>query len=125
VLHCGKQEYEINSGVPLWTALENSKKFSVYEVYSVRIAEETNRLKEIAFELNLYFAKRIKQRRLLMSALSYPILILSTAVLAVYFMLIYLIPMFESVFMSFDSELPALTRFVFICHRNFLQLVGF
>ena len=98
------------SGSTVAAALEATGHFSAYEYYSVRIGEETGRLADILQELARYYTRQIKQRRQLVQALAYPVLVLSTAGGAVLFMLRFIVPMFADVFKRFGGELPPLTK---------------
>lgn len=98
------------SGSTVAAALQQSGQFSAYEYYSVQIGEETGRLATILQELARYYTRQIKQRRQLVQALAYPVLVLGTAVGAVLFMLRFIVPMFADVFKRFGGELPPLTR---------------
>lgn len=98
------------SGSTVAAALESSGYFSPYEYHSVRIGEETGRLADILNELARYYTRQIKQRRQLVQALAYPVLVLSTAGGAVFFMLRFIVPMFADVFRRFGGELPPLTQ---------------
>ncbi|RZJ94287.1 MAG: type II secretion system F family protein [Hymenobacter sp.] len=97
-------------GSTVAAALQQSRQFSAYEYYSVQIGEETGRLAAILQELARYYTRQIKQRRQLVQALAYPVLVLGTAVGAVLFMLRFIVPMFADVFKRFGGELPPLTR---------------
>lgn len=97
-------------GSTVAAALQQSGQFSAYEYYSVQIGEETGRLADILQELARYYTRQIKQRRQLVQALAYPVLVLGTAVGAVLFMLRFIVPMFADVFKRFGGELPPLTR---------------
>ena len=99
-------------GDSLSDAIEQSKYFTEYEYYSLKIGEESGKLTEVLKNLSAYYAKRMEQKRKLISTFSYPVLVLSMAILAIYFMLNFIVPMFEEVFKRFDGELPALTRLI-------------
>ncbi len=101
---------DIENGFNLWNAMERGGQFSKYEIYSVKIGEESGNLIPVLEELWKYFQKKTEQKRKLINAFSYPSLILFTAFIAIYFMLEFIIPMFEDVFKRFDQELPALTQ---------------
>jgi type IV pilus assembly protein PilC len=103
---------DIVKGSGLSDAIQTSGKFSAYEYYSLSIGEESGRLKDVLSDLATYFSKKIKQRRQLTSALTYPLLVILTAVGAVYFMLSFIVPMFMDVFKRFNGEMPPLTRTV-------------
>lgn len=103
---------ELIKGKSLSGALSIYQDFTPYEVYSIKIGEETGRLTLVMEKLTEYFENLIAQRRQLVSALSYPTLIVFTSIGAVTFMIFFIIPMFEEVFSRFGSELPALTDWV-------------
>ncbi len=86
--------------------------FTEYEYYSLKIGEETGTLEKVVKELGVFFRRRNEQRKNIMNALSYPIVVFSTAFLAVFFMLKYVVPMFADIFKQNGVELPALTKFI-------------
>lgn len=87
-------------------------KFSDYEYYSLQIGEETGKLGEVLQELAQYYKSKIAQRRKIVSALTYPIIVLCTSFGAVFFMLKFVVPMFADVFTRFGGELPWITAFI-------------
>jgi len=89
-----------------------SGKFSDYEYYSIQIGEETGKLGEVLKELAQYYKNKIAQRRKIISALTYPLIVLCTSLGAVFFMLKYVVPMFADVFTRFGGELPGITAFI-------------
>ena len=93
-------------------SVKNEKDFTEYEYYSLKIGEETGTLKKVTKELGLFFRRRNEQRRTVLNALSYPIVVLITAVLAVLFMLRYVVPMFADIFKQNQVELPWLTKMI-------------
>lgn len=97
-------------GLPFSKALEQSGRFSLYEVYSLQIGEETGRLIEVLQDLAKFYKSKIKQRRTIVSALTYPVIVLSASAGAVFFMLKFIVPMFGEVFKRFGGELPWVTR---------------
>lgn len=103
---------KVVAGDSLSDALELSGQFSPYEYYSIKIGEETGRLPEVLLELNRYFSQKIAQRRKVVGALSYPLIVLLTALGAVYFMLRFVVPMFKDMFSRFGGELPMATQIV-------------
>lgn len=103
---------KVLKGESLSIALKESKMFSPYEYFSLQIGEESGEINRVLEELAQYFAKRIKQKRQLTNAFSYPVLVLVTALAAVIFMMNYMVPMFVDVFSRFQGELPSLTKFI-------------
>jgi type IV pilus assembly protein PilC len=99
-------------------AINNS--FSIYEIQSIAIGEETGKILNVLNELKNYYSSKIKQRRQLISALTYPIIVLSVALGAISFLLFYMVPMFQDVFNKFNKDLPSITQWV-IHTSNFLK----
>jgi len=93
-------------------SIKLNKDFTEYEYYSLKIGEETGTLQKVTKELGLFFKRRNEQRRTVLSALSYPIVVLLTAMLAVLFMLRYVVPMFADIFNQNKVELPWLTQLI-------------
>lgn len=100
----------IVEGKSLSAAMQNVKEFSSYEYFSVQIGEESGKLNQVLKELSLYYKSKIKQRRQLISALTYPAVILFTSFAAVFFMLNFIVPMFSDIFTRFGNNLPWITQ---------------
>ena len=101
---------QVLAGSALSQALEQSGKFSLYEVYSLQIGEETGQLVEVLQDLARFYQNKIKQRRKIVSSLTYPCVVLTTSLGAVFFMLKFVVPMFGDVFKRFGGKLPWLTE---------------
>lgn len=101
---------EVVSGKELWRSLEADEAFTKLDRSVVRIGEETGRLVDALTFLTDYYQKREEQKRMVTSALSYPIITLSIAVVVLVFMLLVVVPMFEQVYARMGGELPAVTR---------------
>ncbi len=86
--------------------------FTDYEYYSVRIGEETGRIGEVLTDLAKFFKNRISQRRKIISAVTYPAIVLMTSLGAVFFMLKFVVPMFADVFQRFGGRLPWVTSMI-------------
>ncbi|KAB5492145.1 type II secretion system F family protein [Flagellimonas hadalis] len=116
------------SGFSFSEAIKNRKEFTEYEYYSIKIGEESGTLETITKELGLFYAKKNEQRRNLVNALTYPIIIMVTAMLVVVFMLRMVVPMFQDIFKQNQVELPWITRFIvslsdFIGHNGWWILL--
>ncbi len=97
-------------GTTFSQALQQSGRFSLYEVFSLQIGEETGKLIEVLQDLAKYYQAKIKQRRKIISALTYPCIVMATSLGAVVFMLKYIVPMFGDVFKRFGGHLPWVTE---------------
>lgn len=101
---------ELISGKNLSEAIHVQKQFSEYEYYSIQIGEKTGTLQKVTEELGVFFRRKNEQRRTVLNALSYPIVVLCTAFLAILFMLQFVVPMFADIFKQNKVELPWLTQ---------------
>lgn len=106
-------------GSPLAEAMRQSGAFRPLECGVIRIGDETGRLPETLEFLREYHRKRVAQRRMIASAVSYPIVILAVALAVVAFMLAVVVPMFEQVYARMGGELPALTRGIIALSKAF------
>lgn len=104
-------------------AIRDKKEFTEYEYYSLKIGEESGTLTTITNELGAFFAKKNEQQRSLVNALTYPVIILVTAVLVVIFMLRLVVPMFQDIFEQNNVELPWITRFI-VAVSDFIKDYG-
>ncbi len=102
---------------------QGKKEITEYEYYSLKIGEETGTLHKITEELGKFFLRKNEQRRSLVNALMYPVIILVTAVLVVVFMLRMVVPMFQDIFKQNGVELPGITKFI-ISASDFVKDYG-
>jgi type IV pilus assembly protein PilC len=110
---------QIIHGASFSEAIKQWKEFSLHEYFSIRIGEESGRLMEVLEELSLYFRKKLKQHKQIVGAFSYPAVIFLTAILAVIFMMNFIVPMFADSFKRFNGELPGLTIFIINISNSF------
>lgn len=98
------------NGQNLSAAILTKKEFSEYEYHALRIGEQTGTLQRVTKELGTFYKKKNEQRRIVVNALSYPIVVLCTAFLAILFMLQFVVPMFADIFKQNKVELPWITK---------------
>ncbi len=104
---------DIISGKRIFEAISiHEKIFSKYEAQSIKIGEETGKLAEVLKELGSFYESSIKLRRQIIGVLTYPIVVISMAILIVYFMLSFVVPIFSDIFTQTGGELPAITQFL-------------
>lgn len=92
--------------------LEKKAFFSEFEVHSLRAGEQSGQMTTVLTSLAEMYEKRIRLKRKLAQAMTYPIAVIGVAGLVLAFMLTFVVPMFEDIFQRFDAELPVLTRWV-------------
>lgn len=110
---------DLIGGNSLAEAMRLSGHFTPYEYQSVRIGEETGRLKIVLAHLNHFFSDKVKLRRQLVGVFTYPGFVIMITFGVLYFMLNSVVPMFEDVFRQFGQELPALTQKIIWLSRHF------
>jgi type IV pilus assembly protein PilC len=115
---------DLINGKNLSDAIQNQKEFSEYEYHSLRIGEQTGSLLKVAKELGVFFKRKNDQRRIILSALSYPIVVLFTAFLAILFMLQFVVPMFADIFRQNKVELPWITKKIMAASNIFQEYWG-
>ena len=101
---------DLINGKNFSNALKGRKEFSTYEYHSLKIGEQTGTLQKVTKELGVFYKRKNKQRRMILSALSYPIVVLLTAFLALLFMLQFVVPMFADIFKQNKVTLPWITK---------------
>ena len=106
-------------GQTLWESFAAGKRFSALDYGVLRIGEETGRVDESLRFLADYYHKRVEQRRLVTGAISYPLIILVTAIVVLVFMITVIVPMFEQVYARMGGELPGITRWIIDFSKKF------
>ena len=115
---------KIISGKTLSDAIKQAKVFSEYEYYSLKIGEETGSLQKVSKELGLFYRRKNEQRRNILNALSYPVIVIITAMFAVIFMLQFVVPMFVDIFKQNKVELPWITKVIVSISEGFQENFG-
>lgn len=84
--------------------------FSDFFVYTVRAGEESGNLDEILNRVATYLEKTEKIIRKVKSAMIYPAVVMTMALLITLLMMVKVIPVFVEMYAGFDVELPLATR---------------
>ena len=90
-----------------------------FSVALVKTSEMTGDLAGTLDEMADYYTEIEKSRKAMISAMVYPSVILTVAIAAVVFIIIYVVPQFVGMFESNNAKLPAITVFI-INASNFL-----
>ncbi|MFD1001323.1 type II secretion system F family protein [Ohtaekwangia kribbensis] len=103
---------KVINGSTLSNAIKDTGYFTSYEYYSLQIGEESGKITLVLKELAGFYQKKIKQRRQIVSALTYPSIVLLASCGAIFFMMNFIVPMFADVFKRFGGDLPVLTKII-------------
>lgn len=104
---------QLNEGHSLSEAAAlQSKYFSKFEIFSLKMGEKAGQMIVVLFDLAIYHEKRTKLQRKFSQALSYPAVVITIAGGVLFFMINYVVPMFSDIFNRFDAELPQITQMV-------------
>jgi type IV pilus assembly protein PilC len=111
---------DIISGMRIFEAIsKHDKIFSKYEAQSIKIGEETGKLADVLKELGAFYLSSIKLRRQIIGVMTYPVVVISMAILIVYFMLSFVVPIFSDIFTQTGGELPEITQFLIkVSHKS-------
>lgn len=103
----------VDSGVDLTTALrDHPQHFNKLYIALVHVGEQSGTLGPMLKRIATYLEKAEALRRKVVSALTYPVIVMVLGISIAAGLLIFVIPQFQEVFDNFGAELPALTRWV-------------
>jgi general secretion pathway protein F len=111
----------VKAGKGLSAAIEPYQKdFGNFYINMIRSGEASGHLSEVLSRLVDYLANAKSVRSSVISALIYPAILLTVAVLSIVAMLGFVVPQFETLFNDMGDALPVLTRGV-IAAGNFVE----
>ena len=113
--------YDLLAGDSFSTALSKQKKiFPKLLINMSKSAELTGDLPNVLDEMAEYYTSIDKTRKEIKSAMTYPTVVFIFAVLVVSFVLIWVVPQYQSMFEGFNASLPSITVMT-IAFSNFLK----
>lgn len=105
--------YDLLKGENLSDAmLKQDKKFPKLLINMVKTSEMTGDLPTILDDMADYYTSIDQTRRQMISAMTYPVIVVLLAIGVLVFMLVYLVPQFVQLFESQDATLPGITLFI-------------
>ncbi len=112
---------DVEAGLPISDAMEkHPAAFNTLYVAMVRAGEVGGVLDQTLDRLATQLEKQDSLRRTVKSAMTYPILIGVFAILVMFGMIVFLIPMFENMYTELGGTLPLLTR-IMVGISNFVR----
>ena len=119
----GRLNGSILAGNSFAGAVKLESSFTPYEYYALKIGEQTGEMAFITEDLAEFYQRKNEQKRQIVSSLTYPVIVLFTALIVVFFMLKFVVPMFVNIFDQNKVELPFLTQIV-VDFSNVIQEQG-
>ena len=108
-----KVVYELLKGQNLSTAMElQGDKFPTLLVNMIKTAELTGDLTAVLDDMAEYYTSKEETRKQMVSAMTYPVIVLCIAIGVVIFILVSIVPSFVSMYEDNNAEIPAITTFV-------------
>ena len=113
--------YELNTGANFSEALDRQGNvFPKLLINMLKTSELTGNLTESLDDMAAYYKTADSNRKQVISALTYPSVVLVISIAVLTFLLIFIIPKFQSIFDQLGSNLPGITLFL-INMSTFLQ----
>ena len=108
-----KVVYELLKGESLSTAMERQNdKFPPLLINMIKTAELTGDLTSVLDDMAEYYTSKEETRKQMVSAMTYPIIVLCIAIGVIIFILASIVPKFVDMYKDNDAEIPAITTFV-------------
>ncbi len=105
--------YELTLGESFSKALEKQgSMFPALLINMIRAAEATGELEETLTDMANYYQEVEKTRKQMISAITYPTIILIFSIAVITFILLYVIPQFVSIYEESDAEINGLTLMI-------------
>ena len=107
-----KAAEEVGAGRSMADSLESSKdiKFPPTFIETVRAGEQSGSLQSCLSRLKSYYDRSSAAKAKLASAMTYPIMVIITAIIVVIIVMVKAVPAFTSTFLELGTELPAITK---------------
>lgn len=113
--------YELNTGANFSEALaRQGRTFPKLLINMLKTSELTGNLTEALDDMASYYKTADSNRKQIISALTYPSVVLVISIAVLTFLLIFIVPKFQSIFDALGSKLPGITVFL-INASSFLQ----
>lgn len=114
---------QVEQGSSLSDALAKHERiFPPLMIFLVRAGETGGFLDQALESTADTFEKDVKLRQTIKSAMTYPVVVLAMAVLAVIGMLLFIVPIFQNMFADLGGQLPAPTQLLVVLSENMIWI---
>ena len=112
--------YELLKGESLSVAMQKQQdKFPKLLVNMVKTSELTGDLTSVLDDMAEYYTSKEETKKTMISAMTYPVIVIIIAICVVVFILTSIVPKFVDMYSANDAEIPALTKAI-MSISNFL-----
>ncbi|MCC5895800.1 MAG: type II secretion system F family protein [Alkalibacterium sp.] len=112
---------EVKEGIALSESMKKHPKlFPELLVQMIHSGEISGQLEDVLDRMATYFEKQYRIRQKVSTALTYPIVVASFAIIITIFLLVFIVPIFGDLFASFGGDLPLITQVV-LSFSGFIQ----
>lgn len=106
---------DIIKGKELYKSMENHKDtFPVFFIQMIRLGEHTGNLDSVLKNLYEYYERDSKLYSKLKSSMTYPIMVFTTSIIAIFILMIKVVPQFTDTLRTLGGELPAITSIMLL-----------
>jgi type IV pilus assembly protein PilC len=109
---------DVETGLSLSDAMAKHPEFPPLMLSLIRAGETGGFLEGALESVAVNYEKEVELRGTVKSALTYPVVVLVMAVVAVIGMLLFIVPIFEKMFADLGGELPLPTQFLVVVSKN-------
>lgn len=104
---------DVKEGIALSEAMEEYPKlFPDLLVQMIRSGEISGQLEDVLDRMATYYEKQYRIKQKVSTALTYPTVVASFAIIITLFLLVFIVPIFGDLFSSFGEDLPLITQVV-------------
>lgn len=103
---------DLRKGQSFAEALEQHPEFSSFYINMIRAGEASGTLESTMVRMTEYLERAKALRKMIVSALTYPVILFTVAILSLVFLLAYVVPSFADLFADMGGSLPGPTRVV-------------
>lgn len=120
--------YELNTGANFSEALaRQGNVFPKLLINMLKASELTGNLTESLDDMAAYYKTADSNRKQIISALTYPSVVLVVSMIVLTFLLLFVVPQFVNIFDQLGAKLPGITKFLinvsFFVKNNIIKLV--
>lgn len=103
---------DLRKGKSFAEALEEHPEFSSFYINMVRAGEASGTLEGTLVRMTEYLERARALRKMIVSAMTYPVILFSVAIFSLVFLLAYVVPSFTDLFADMGASLPGPTKVV-------------